>query len=223
MFTQMTLESVTNNPLTWVKGACSLQEVKMLKIPGSVSTCCKQCLIVFSHLSRDMTKPTKWLCAQRRLRSAWAPSLVRVFAVRLKKAWVLSCPLSAQQRLWSDWADAQADLSLRWAHSHFVFWGSMLTKLQWLHNNLTSWINYPKGLWLQHLWIIIYLVSRKGYPSLTVYIDAKSFEVLQDIRQTDWNFLQDRTNICRTEKSSALIYHNILSIKCKPECSLDNN
>ena len=23
------------------------------------------------HLSRDMTKPTKWLCAQRRLRSAW--------------------------------------------------------------------------------------------------------------------------------------------------------
>ena len=30
-------------------------------------------------------------------------------------------PLSAQQRLWSDRADAQADSSLRWAHtSHFV-------------------------------------------------------------------------------------------------------
>ena len=42
--------------------------------------------------------------------------LIRVFAVRMKKAWVLSYPLSAQQRLWSDWADAQADLSLRWAH-----------------------------------------------------------------------------------------------------------
>ena len=24
------------------------------------------------QISRDMTKPTKWLCAQRRLRSAWA-------------------------------------------------------------------------------------------------------------------------------------------------------
>ena len=48
------------------------------------------------------------------------PSLIRVFAVRMKKAWVLSYPLSAQRRLWSDWADAQADLSLRWAHSHFV-------------------------------------------------------------------------------------------------------
>ena len=48
------------------------------------------------------------------------PSLIRVFAVRMKKAWVLSYPLSAQWRLWSDWEDAQADLSLCWAHSHFV-------------------------------------------------------------------------------------------------------
>ena len=26
---------------------------------------------LINHLSRDMTKPTKWLFAQRRLRSAW--------------------------------------------------------------------------------------------------------------------------------------------------------
>ena len=45
------------------------------------------------------------------------PSLIRVFAVRMRKAWVFSYPLSAQRRLWSD---AQADLSLRWAHSHSV-------------------------------------------------------------------------------------------------------
>ena len=48
------------------------------------------------------------------------PSLIRVLAVRMKKAWVLSYPLSAQRRLWSDWSDAQADRSLRWAHSHIV-------------------------------------------------------------------------------------------------------
>ena len=48
------------------------------------------------------------------------PSLIRVLAVRVKKAWVLNYPLSAQRRLWSDWVDAQADLSLRWAHSHLV-------------------------------------------------------------------------------------------------------
>ena len=48
------------------------------------------------------------------------PSQIRFFVVRRKKAWVLSYPLSAQRRLWSDWEDVQADLSLRWAHSHFV-------------------------------------------------------------------------------------------------------
>ena len=47
-------------------------------------------------------------------------SLIRVFAVHMMKAWVLSYPLSTQQILWLDWADAQADLSLHWAQSHFV-------------------------------------------------------------------------------------------------------
>ena len=35
------------------------------------------------------------------------PSLIRVFAVRMKKHWVLSYPLSTLRRSWSDWADAQ--------------------------------------------------------------------------------------------------------------------
>ena len=48
------------------------------------------------------------------------PSLIRVFAVRMKKSWVLNYPLSGQRRLWSDWADAQADLSLHWVHTYFV-------------------------------------------------------------------------------------------------------
>ena len=90
-----------------------------------------------------MTKPTKWVCTQRRLRSAWAsaqsdqsslstwrnPSLIRVFTVRMKKPWALSYPLSAQRRLWSDWADAQADLSFRWTHSHIV--GFVTRRLSW--------------------------------------------------------------------------------------------
>ena len=68
------------------------------------------------------------------------PSLIRVFAVRMRKAWVLKYPLSAQRKLWSDLADAQADLSLRWAHSHFFVLscrGSSHkdnpTKLEFLH------------------------------------------------------------------------------------------
>ena len=38
----------------------------------------------------------------------------------MKKAWVLSYPLSAERRFWSDWADAQADLNFCWAHSHIA-------------------------------------------------------------------------------------------------------
>ena len=38
------------------------------------------------------------------IRSVWS-----VFAVRMMKAWVLSYPLSAQWRLWSDWVDAEAE------------------------------------------------------------------------------------------------------------------
>ena len=57
------------------------------------------------------------------------PSLIRVFAVCMKKAWVPSYPLSAQWRLWSDWADAQADLSFCWAHCHFVGF-----VMRWLHS-----------------------------------------------------------------------------------------
>ena len=48
------------------------------------------------------------------------PSLIRVVAVRIKKPWILSYPMRVLRRLWSDCADAQADLCLRWAHSHFV-------------------------------------------------------------------------------------------------------
>ena len=49
------------------------------------------------------------------------PSLIRDFAVHMKKACVLGYPLSALRRLSSDWADAQADLSLRWAQSFCWF------------------------------------------------------------------------------------------------------
>ena len=68
------------------------------------------------------------------------PSLIRVFTVCMKKAWVLSYPFSAQRRLWSDSADAQADLSLRWAHSHFVGFVmlQLICKQQWCRSAFAS-------------------------------------------------------------------------------------
>ena len=109
----------------------------IIKYPAYLFHC--YCIIIakFSNMSPDMTKPTKWLCAQRRHRSAWAfaksDQIIRpvwsVFAFYMKKAWVLSYSLSAQRRLRSDWADAQADLSLRWAHTHSV--GFVMSWLIW--------------------------------------------------------------------------------------------
>ena len=80
------------------------------------------------------------------------PSLIRVVAVRMKKAWVLSYPLSTQQRLWSDWVDAQADLSLRWAHTHFI--GFVMS---WLTH---TWYLYPYILEIaRYIWLTLDKIS----------------------------------------------------------------
>ena len=69
-----------------------------------------------------MTKPTKWHVRQATTRIILCICQVwSVFAVCLKKAWVIIYLLSAQQRLRSAWAVAQADLSLRWAHMPFCW------------------------------------------------------------------------------------------------------
>ena len=68
-----------------------------------------------------MTKPTKWhVCPAKTqislgIRPVWSESWLSLWRNlgTLATHWVHS-------KDWSDWADAQADLSLRWAHSHFV-------------------------------------------------------------------------------------------------------
>ena len=54
-------------------------------------------------------------------------SLIRVFDVRLMGSKGPKLSSCEQRRLWSDWADAQADLSLRWAHTQFV--GFVMSRL----------------------------------------------------------------------------------------------
>ena len=100
-------------------------------------------LQVQRHMSRDMTKPTKWVCAQRRLRSAWA-SAQSDQSLCLRSVGSLGPKLSScgQRRLWSDWADALADLGLRWAHSHIV--GFIVSRL----------ISYKEHVSSNKLWLI---------------------------------------------------------------------
>ena len=93
------------------------------------------------------------------------PSLIRVFAVHMKTAWVLSYPLSAQRRLWSDWVDAQADLSLRWAHTQFV--GFVMSRLI-CYVEIFCWIQQSK--WHIHRSIMSTLVNSQSIDQLFIGI-----------------------------------------------------
>ena len=57
---------------------CETGEATMIYKRTCIKCSCKMHLLFYmklfvinNHLSRDMTKPTKWVCAQRGLRSAW--------------------------------------------------------------------------------------------------------------------------------------------------------
>ena len=71
------------------------------------------------------------------------PRLIRVFAVCMKKPWVLSFPLSAQRRLWSDWVSAQADLSLCWVHRSFCCFCLVAAQI-WIHLDMIVFFNFRK-------------------------------------------------------------------------------
>ena len=81
-------------------------------------------------------------------------SLIRVFAVCMKKAGVLSYPLSAQRRLWSDWVDGCPGWSESSLGAHSFCWFChvaaqmsvpWLTKRHWF-NCLVAilWFSYRK-------------------------------------------------------------------------------
>ena len=58
--------------------------------------------------------------------SGHPPSLIKVFAVCMRKHWVLSYPLSGQRRLWSDWAG----LSLRWKDRPYCWFYHAVAQLR---------------------------------------------------------------------------------------------
>ena len=75
-----------------------------------------------NHLSRSTIKPTKWRVRPAKtqismgIRLVWSvPSLCA--------QWIAKDPRCrhADSEDWSDWADAQAELSLRWAHTSFCW------------------------------------------------------------------------------------------------------
>ena len=78
-------------------------------------------VIVTYSMSLRMIKQTKWLVRPEKTQiSGHPPSLIRVFAVCMKKPRVFRYPLTARWRLWSDWTHR----SFCWlcqAVAHFIF------------------------------------------------------------------------------------------------------
>ena len=102
---------------------CVFDKIKPGKIFSFQMKNWRNCGFIFSKFFMPVSWAATWENKQSECASSEdsdPPSLIRVFAVRMKKPSVLSYPLSAQRRLWSNWANAQADLTLRWAHSHFL-------------------------------------------------------------------------------------------------------
>ena len=74
-------------------------------------------------MSHNRTKPRQWhVRPAKTLSRLHPPSLPRIFAVGLEVAYTINYPLNAQRTLLSDLTEAQADLSLRFAHMPTVLY-----------------------------------------------------------------------------------------------------
>ena len=71
------------------------------------------CSTSAENVPSDMTRPSNVDSNQ----PVHSRSVIRVFVVRIKKLCTLGYPNCVQRRFWSDCANAQADLNLRWAHT----------------------------------------------------------------------------------------------------------
>ena len=81
---------------------CVLELLKKWDFPESAVVFRQDlCSIGMTKFEPDHDKTNKMVCApsEDSDQPGHPPSLIRVFAARMKKAWVLSYPLSAQRRL----------------------------------------------------------------------------------------------------------------------------
>ena len=120
--------------------------LRFLRIPP-VHDWKKQQPVLTYEPHRDKTNKMAFAPSKDSDQSGNPLSLIRVFAIRLKKARSHSYPLSAQRILWSDWADVQADLSLRWAQS-FCWFGHDAAHMYIIR------VNYRKAYFIHHHSII---------------------------------------------------------------------
>ena len=129
--------------LIWVFAWCTCDCVYVLFCCGLFSfhnrAVCLTCRWWSKQVEMQHNKTNKMTCAQRRHINLGIPPVWSVFSVRIKKHWVLCYQLSAKQRLRSDWADAQADLSLCWVHRSFRWFFHATAQFAFLEREPNIW------------------------------------------------------------------------------------
>ena len=144
-----------------------------------------------------MTKPTKRLCAQRRLRSAWSEC-------SLCTQWVAKDPsfLHVDREDWSDWADAQADLSLRWAHMPLCWFCHKAAHMLCVLINMTIVVTLLTFEWILQATMdsnftkIVYLQWSMSWMSHTQKHFKMKLAQWYDQGLTEWAITQQRISKC---------------------------
>ena len=104
-----------------------------------------------------------------------------VFAVPLMGSYGPKLSSCGQRRLWSDWVDAQADLSLRWAHSHFV--GFVMSRLNSCALRVTLKSHFT---WFFQ---VLYFKSHKKLSTFECRLKVRCFtKVLQSVAKILWQY-----------------------------------
>ena len=148
-----------------------------------------------------MSKPTKWHVRPAKTpisRPVWP-----VFAVRMKKPWDLNYQLSASRSLWSDWVDAQADLSLCWAHMPLWFCHEA-AQLSWSMTKSAKWLGCPAktqiNLGMCPVWSEFSLGPWRKFGSFAAHeVHSKDC--------SDWAHTQADLSLCWVHRSFCLICH----------------
>ena len=108
-------QNAPSSSLIWVCTVCPDLSVRKLRI-------------IMVHLRMLLTMlTTAWqnhqcdLCVQQRLRSACTSTQCGQSSLSAWRRFGFLATHKAHSKDWSVWPDAQADLSLNWAHMHFFF------------------------------------------------------------------------------------------------------
>ena len=132
-----------------------------------------------------------------------------VFTVRSMGNWGPNVSSCGHRRLWSDWADARADLSLRWAHISFCWFCHEAAHLSWSKDNPN---NGTCAQWRQvSLWIGA-VCNESSQDALWVAKDSKIFHVgkqgSDQTVQADLSLCWAHTSLCRF--CCALAHHDCI-------------